>query len=128
MQSNIEFIIYSDNNIDFHSLEKIIGIQPTEKYIIGDEIRSNLFRKDSAWIYVIEQENSNDLVLLYRDLMCRIKNHMELAEFCKNNDYKIKICFALHIDVTIFPVIHLKNDFFMFCNTLNACFEIPVYI
>ena len=48
---NVEFGVYSESFLDTQRITKIIGVEPTKTWEKGDQIRKNLFRQESAWIY-----------------------------------------------------------------------------
>ena len=47
----VEFTIYNDLKLNYQEITEIIGCEPTVIWNKGDQIRKDLFRKESAWIY-----------------------------------------------------------------------------
>ena len=116
----VEFSIYHDF-LNHEEITDIIGFQPTSNWNKGDEIRKNLFHKESAWIY----STGNIKSLFLENILDKLVNKLEirivpLSEYMKKNQLKCKFDIILWIRDNKAPSHYLSNKFIHLCDRLNA--------
>ena len=125
----VEFSIYNYSEMDHRSISKIIGVEPTRIWNIGDEIRNGLDRKENAWTFTngyssgvnLEDELNKLLIILTPNITL-------LAEYVDVKKLNTKIDIVLKFDKEDTPPFFISRDFIEVCNKLGADLETDIYI
>ncbi|MDD3405616.1 MAG: DUF4279 domain-containing protein [Paludibacteraceae bacterium] len=116
----LEFHIYSDNQIDFQKLTQITQLAPTITYNKGDLIRIGLYRQEYVWGYHTNHIKSFDIEPALIEIMDKINNPETIAKYCKKNGYDIKITIIIREIVDVLAGIHFSKEFIQYCSILGA--------
>ena len=126
---NVEFGVYSESFLDTQRITKIIGVEPTKTWEKGDQIRKNLFRQESAWIY-----SSGSIKSLFLeevlDMLTQIilPNVFLLEEYIAKNKLNVKFDIVLKIANNQPPSHYLPKRFIHLCSKLNADVDTDIFL
>ncbi|MCE4564662.1 DUF4279 domain-containing protein [Maribellus sp. CM-23] len=125
----IEFSIYHDSTLDHDEITKIMHFEPTLTYNNGDQVRENLVRKESAWIYSTEYIRSLYLDPILESIIQRIEpNIIPLSEYVRKYGLSSKFDIVLRIGNDQPPSYYLPKRFIHICSKLNADIDTDIYI
>lgn len=125
----VEFSIYNYSEIDHNGISKIIGVEPTKSWNIGDEIRKGLYRKENAWIYtngytngVNVEDEINVLLKILEPNINRLSNYIGI------NNLNSKFDVVLKFEKRNVPSFFISRAFIEMCNKLGAEIETDIFI
>lgn len=124
----VKFSIYHDF-LNHEEITEIIGFQPTSLWNKGDQIRRDLFRKESAWLYSTGNTRSLYLDNVLEPLIQKLEiKGGALSEYIKENKLNCKFDVILRIANNQPPSHYLSKRFIYLCNQLNADIDTDIYI
>lgn len=125
----VEFTIFHNSFLDHQEITKLIGIEPVISWNLGDEIRKNLFRKESAWIYSTGYIVSLDLKdILNSIIQILTPNIQALSEYIYSQNLESKFDIVFQISKDQIPSHFLSKEFINLSCKLNAVIETDIYL
>lgn len=126
----VELSVFGDTMTP-SQLSTLLGISPTHSWEKGDIIVRNdytLKRKESAWVYRIENQKSLLLDSLTKKLVVKFrKKSTKLVDFIVESNSKCKIFILAEIFEGEKPVFYFNKDFLSFVNKIEAEIDIDYY-
>ncbi|MBA4411371.1 MAG: hypothetical protein C0397_18370 [Odoribacter sp.] len=125
----VEFTIYNDLILNHEEITKIIGCEPTVIWNNGDQIRKDLFRKESAWVYSTGYVDSLHVDSILDILIQMVEPIViPLSEYIKEHDLNSKFDIVLRIAGNQPPSHCLPKRFIYLCSQLNADIDTDIYL
>ena len=125
----VEFTIYNDLKLNHQEITEIIGCEPTVIWNKGDQIRKDLFRKESAWIYSSKYTKSLYLEKLLDPFVQKLEPiAIPLSKYIKEHNLNSKFDIVLKIVDNEPPSHFLPKRFIHLCSQLNADIDTDIYL
>lgn len=125
----VEFTIYHDLKLNHQEITEIIGCEPTIIWNTGDQIRKNLFRKESAWMYSSEYTKSLYLENLLDPLIQKLEPIViPLSKYINEHNLNSKFDIVLKIEGNQPPSHFISKRFVHLCSLLDADIDTDIYL
>ena len=125
----VEFTIYHDLMLNHQKITEIIGWEPTIIWSKGDQIRKDLYRKESAWIYSSEYKKSLYLENILDVLVQKLEPIViPLSEYIKEHGLNSKFDIILRIADNQPPSHFIPKRFIHLCSQLNSDIDTDIYL
>ncbi|WP_438348010.1 DUF4279 domain-containing protein [Paenibacillus sp. FA6] len=124
----VEFSIFGDE-FDPGIITDTLLITPTRTWFKGDNIRGNLFRKETCWELATEYEESLDINDQIDEIKELIKNQEdEIVKLIRQNKLECKFDVVINIENNVKPAIYLNKEIIKFLHDLGAEIDIDLCI
>ncbi|AGK54492.1 TPR domain-containing protein [Bacillus sp. 1NLA3E] len=136
-QVKVYFSLYGDD-FPIDNVTEILGIKPTNSYKKGDVIPKKYnpnvvstkvqFRKETAWEFGTDYQESNDVKVQLDHIIRPLKNKATIINQLKSK-YNLECDFSIVIIMENgeTPGLHLDNEQIEFANNIKAEFDIDLY-
>jgi hypothetical protein len=122
------FTLHKEDFIDLEEISKVLGIVPTQQYLIGDRVNHKVVRKNSAWQYGTEYEESDDIRDQLNKVYFALKDkvaELQRLKMLYQLDYRFTIVIFMNGHTP--PVIFFHRDILHFIDQIEADIEIDAY-
>ena len=125
----IEFVIFSDLQMNHNEITNILGVEPKKIANKGDTIRYDLYEKNSYWLYSTKHIDTLDVEEVI-EIMLKIINPKikELSNYLNINKLESKFYIVIHNYTDTFPNYFISRDFIKTCYFLNSEIDTDVYL
>lgn len=124
----VEFSIFGDV-FDPNTITETLLITPTRTWVKGDNIRGNLFRKETCWELATDYEESLDINDQIDKIKALIKNKKEeIRKLIRQNKLECRFDVVINIEKNEKPAMYLNKETIKFFYDFGAQFDIDLYI
>lgn len=120
-----------DNDFDVYSIEKIIGLVPTNCKMRKETRISPLTNKqiEGFWTLKTEEKEERDLNIILQELISKISKKLpEIKNLCEKNNGEVIFDIVASFDDNSKPALYFEREFLNVVNYLNASIQIDLYV
>lgn len=120
-----------DNDYDVYSIEKIIGLVPTNCKMRKETRISPLTNKqiEGFWTLKTEEKEERDLNIILQELISKISKKLpEIKNLCEKNNGEVIFDIVASFDDNSKPDLYFEREFLNVVNYLNASIQIDLYV
>ena len=120
-----------DNDFDVYSIEKIIGLVPTNCKMRKETRISPLTNKqiEGFWTLKTEEKEERDLNIILQELISKISKKLpEIKNLCEKNNGEVIFDIVASFDDNSKPTLYFEREFLNVVNYLNASIQIDLYV
>lgn len=120
-----------DNDFDVYSIEKIIGLVPTNCKMRKETRISPLTNKqiEGFWTLKTEEKEERDLNIILQELISKISKKLpEIKNLCEKNNGEVIFDIVASFDDNSKPALYFEREFLDVVNYLNASIQIDLYV
>ena len=120
-----------DNDFDVYSIEKIIGLVPTNCKMRKETWISPLTNKqiEGFWTLKTEEKEERDLNIILQELISKISKKLsEIKNLCEKNNGEVIFDIVASFDDNSKPALYFEREFLNVVNYLNASIQIDLYV
>ena len=120
-----------DNDFDVYSIEKIIGLVPTNCKMRKETRISPLTNKqiEGFWTLKTEKKEERDLNIILQELISKISKKLpEIKNLCDKNNGEVIFDIVASFDDNSKPALYFEREFLNVVNYLNASIQIDLYV
>lgn len=120
-----------DNDFDVYSIEKIIGLVPTNCKMRKETRISPLTNKqiEGFWTLKTEEKEERDLNIILQELISKISKKLpEIKNLCEKNNGEVIFDIVASFDDNSKPDLYFEREFLNVVNYLNASIQIDLYV
>ena len=120
-----------DNDFDVYSIEKIIGLVPTNCKMRKETRISPLTNKqiEGFWTLKTEEKEERDLNIILQELISKISKKLpEIQNLCEKNNGEVIFDIVASFDDNSKPDLYFEREFLNVVNYLNASIQIDLYV
>ena len=120
-----------DNDFDVYSIEKIIGLVPTNCKMRKETRISPLTNKqiEGFWTLKTEEKEERDLNIILQELISKISKKLpEIKNLCEKNNGEVIFDIVASFDDNSKPSLYFEREFLNVVNYLNASIQIDLYV
>lgn len=120
-----------DNDFDVYSIEKIIGLVPTNCKMRKETRISPLTNKqiEGFWTLKTEEKEERDLNIILQELISKISKKLpEIKNLCEKNNGEVIFDIVASFDDNSKPDLYFEREFLNVVNYLNANIQIDLYV
>lgn len=120
-----------DNDFDVYSIEKIIGLVPTNCKMRKETRISPLTNKqiEGFWTLKTEEKEEKDLNIILQELISKISKKLpEIKNLCEKNNGEVIFDIVASFDDNSKPDLYFEREFLNVVNYLNASIQIDLYV
>ena len=115
-----------DNDFDVYSIEKIIGLVPTNCKMRKETRISPLTNKqiEGFWTLKTEEKEERDLNIILQELISKISKKLpEIKNLCEKNNWEVIFDIVASFDDNSKPDLYFEREFLNVVNYLNASIQ-----
>ena len=115
-----------DNDYDVYSIEKIIGLVPTNCKMRKETRISPLTNKqiEGFWTLKTEEKEERDLNIILQELISKISKKLpEIKNLCEKNNGEVIFDIVASFDDNSKPTLYFEREFLNVVNYLNEVFK-----
>ena len=120
-----------DNDFDVYSIEKIIGLVPTNCKMRKETRISPLTNKqiEGFWTLKTEEKEERDLNIILQELISKISKKLpEIKNLCEKNNGEVIFDIVASFDDNSKPALYFEREFLNVVNYFNASIQIDLYV
>ncbi len=122
------FTLYKEDFIDLEEITKVLDTMPTQQYLIGDRVNYKVVRKNSAWQYGTDYEESDDIRDQLNKVYFALKDKVaELQRLKMMYQLKFRFMIVIYANGHTPPAIFFHRDFLHFVDQIEAEIEVDAY-
>lgn len=124
----VEFSIFGDG-FDPNTITDTLQITPTRTWLKGDNIKGDLFRKETCWELATEYEESLDINNQIKKIKNLIQDRKdEVVKLIRQNNLECKLEVVINIENNERPAMYINNETIKFIHDIGAEIDFDLYI